>query len=203
MAIDSPDRNEHRQAAPKRWPLWLKVTMSVGLIAHFGLIALVYFSNNSSQRMPLADELLQKCQPYLIGMGWYAELLPMSLIGYEVYDKPIRIDLKSDRNSRIWTTWIDSAEADSRWRRLCQLIGALAINEDEEGLGQLVLSIGKRGKLDGIEIDQIRIVTKDFESQTDILLYQAWMVPLSDGELTLVPELEPTRSVPVKLSSAP
>lgn len=201
MGIDSQDTSVKRGKSAKCWPTWLKILVSLGLMAHFSLIGLVYFSNNSMHRMPWADDLLQKSQPYLIGMGWYTELLPMSLIGYEIYDKSIGIDYKLDRNSRTWTSLVESAESDLRWRRLCQILGAFALNEDEEGIGQIALSIAKRARQEGIQIDQLRITTQDAESQANVLLYQAWLVPLKDGDLTLVPELEPTRTVPVELSN--
>ena len=59
-----------------RWPAWLRAAVSVVLVLHFGLISLVYFSNNSLSRMPIADNALIKMQPYLVGLGWYTELLP-------------------------------------------------------------------------------------------------------------------------------
>jgi hypothetical protein len=174
MGIDSQDTSVKSGKSARCWPSWLKLLVSVGLIAHFSLIGLVYFSNNSMHRMPWADDLLQKSQPYLISMGWYTELLPMSLIGYEIYDKSIGIDYKLDRNSRTWTSLVESVDSNSRWRRIWQ---------------------------EGIQIDQLRITTQDVESQGNVLLYQAWLVPLEDGDLTLVPELEPTRTVPVELSN--
>jgi hypothetical protein len=96
---------------------------------------------------------------------------------------------------------VESVDSNSRWRRICQILGAFAINEDEEGIGQIALSIAKRARQEGIQIDQLRITTQDAESQGNVLLYQAWLVPLEDGDLTLVPELEPTRTVPVELSN--
>jgi len=201
MGIDSQDTSVKSGKSARCWPKWLKLLVSVGLIAHFSLIGLVYFSNNSMHRMPWADDLLQKSQPYLISMGWYTELLPMSLIGYEIYDKSIGIDYKLARNSRTWTSLVESVDSNSRWRRICQILGAFALNEDEEGIGQIALSIAKRARQEGIQIDQLRITTQDAESQGNVLLYQAWLVPLEDGDLTLVPELEPTRTVPVELSN--
>ncbi|MFM8572239.1 MAG: hypothetical protein ACKOAU_11635 [Pirellula sp.] len=185
------------------WPFWLKLVVSSVLTAHFGLIALVYFSNNSAHRAPLADQLLQKCQPYLIGMGWYTELLPMSLVGHETYDKPIGIDYKLESSSRIWTPWIDSTTSDRRWKRLGQLSGALAVNEDEEGLGLIALSLIKKARSEGLNIAQIRYTARDPETQSNLLLYQAVVVRLANGELTLVPELEPTRTVPISQNRAP
>ena len=52
-----------------RWPAWLRAAVSLALVLHFGLISLVYFSNNSLSRMPIADNLLIKIQPYLVGLG--------------------------------------------------------------------------------------------------------------------------------------
>jgi len=194
------DRDSHGPSA-KAFPLWLRLVFSMLLLVHFGLIALVYFSNNSLHRTPLVDEALQKCQPYLIGMGWYTELLPMSMVGSESYDKPVAFEYRSDAKSRIWTSWIESDSADSRWKRLGQLAGALAANEDDEGLGQIALSLVKRARREGIEFEQLRIVAKEPEAQRPILLYQATVVPLASGELTLVPTIDATRTVPVSKSA--
>jgi len=45
------------------WPAWLRAAVSVVLVLHFGLISLVYVSNNSLSRMPLADTVLIQMQP--------------------------------------------------------------------------------------------------------------------------------------------
>jgi hypothetical protein len=136
-------------------------------------------------------------------MGWYTELLPMSLVGHETYDKQIGIDYRLDRTSPTWTSWIDSTTSDRRWKRLGQLSGALAVNEDEEGLGLIALSLIKKARSEGLNIAQIRYTARDPETQSNLLLYQAVVVRLANGELTLVPELEPTRTVPISQNRAP
>jgi hypothetical protein len=151
--------------------------------------------------MPIADNVLIRMQPYLVGLGWYTELLPMSIVGSESFDRPVQIDYRTDRNSRTWTAWIDSASSDARWRRLSQLAGALASNEDEEGFGLIALSLVKRAKAQGLEIDQIRFTAKDSTVKGNGLLYQATVIPLSNGELTLVPSIDSTRTVPVTKTS--
>lgn len=191
----------------RRWPAWLRTGVSIVLVLHFGLISLVYFSNNSLSRMPIADNILIKAQPYLIGFGWYTELLPMSVVGSESFDRPVQIEYRTDRQSRTWTAWIDSSSSDARWRRLSQLAGALASNEDEEGFGLIALSLVQRAKSQGLEIDQIRFTVKGSTSRDTMgkestgmgngMLYQATVVSLANGELTLVPSIDSTRTVPV------
>lgn len=193
MALE-PDTN----GRTIRWPAWLRAAVSLALVLHFGLISLVYFSNNSLSRMPIADHLLIKMQPYLVGLGWYTELLPMSIVGSESFDRPVQIDYRSDRSSRTWTAWIDSASSDARWRRLSQLAGALASNEDEEGFGLIALSLVQRARAQGLEIDQIRFTAKDSMGKGNGMLYQATVIPLANGELTLVPSMDSTRTVPVR-----
>ena len=180
-----------------RWPTWLRAAVSVVLVLHFGLISLVYFSNNSLSRMPIADNALIKMQPYLVGLGWYTELLPMSIVGSESFDRPIQIDYRTDRSGRTWTAWIDSANSDARWRRLSQLAGALASNEDEEGFGLIALSLVQRARAQGLEIDQIRFTAQDSTGKGNGTLYQATVIPMANGELTLVPSIDSTRTVPV------
>jgi hypothetical protein len=193
MALE-PDTN----GRTIRWPAWLRAAVSLALVLHFGLISLVYFSNNSLSRMPIADNVLIKMQPYLVGLGWYTELLPMSIVGSESFDRPVQIDYRSDRSSRTWTAWIDSASSDARWRRLSQLAGALASNEDEEGFGLIALSLVQRARAQGLEIDQIRFTSKDSTGKGNGMLYQATVIPLTNGELTLVPSMDSTRTVPVR-----
>ena len=180
-----------------RWPAWLRAAVSVVLVLHFGLISLVYFSNNSLSRMPVADNALIKMQPYLVGLGWYTELLPMSIVGSESFDRPVQIDYRTDRSGRTWTAWIDSANSDARWRRLSQLAGALASNEDEEGFGLIALSLVQRARAQGLEIDQIRFTAQDSTGKGNGTLYQATVIPMANGELTLVPSIDSTRTVPV------
>ena len=184
-------------------PTWIKLIVSMVLILHFSLISLVYFSNNSLHRMPLADQIIEKFHPYLIGLGWYTELLPMSVIGSEAYEKPVTIDYRLERTSKTWNSWIDSSTSDVRWKRLAQLAGALAINDDDEGLGQIALSLVRRARAQGLEFDQIRFTAIEPGSSQNVLLYQATIIPLASGELTLVPELESTRTVPVSQTTKP
>lgn len=186
------------QGRTLRWPAWLRGAVSLVLVLHFGLISLVYFSNNSLSRMPIADDVLIKTQPYLVGFGWYTELLPMSIVGSESFDRPVQIDYRTDRGSRTWTAWIDSSNTDARWRRLSQLAGALASNEDEEGFGLIALSLVQRARAQGLEIDQIRFMAQDSTGKGNGMLYGATVVPLANGELTLVPSMDSTRTVPVR-----
>lgn len=153
--------------------------------------------------MPLADQIIERFHPYLIGLGWYTELLPMSVIGSEAYEKPVTFDYRLERTSKTWNSWIDSSTSDVRWKRLAQLAGALAINDDDEGLGQIALSLVRRARDQGLEFDQIRFTAIEPGSSQNVLLYQATIIPLSSGELTLVPELESTRTVPVSQTTKP
>lgn len=178
-----------------------KFVVSIVLILHFFLIALVYFSNNSLKRMSWADNLLQRTQPYTIPLGWYTELAPMSLIGSEMYERPVEVSIKSDAQSKVWKEWEGPGRGDARWRRLMQVAGALAINGDEEGLALLGLSLVKQGKRSGMEIERIRLVGKGADAggaeQEPESLFEATVVVLGDGEVTLVPTIESTRTVPV------
>ncbi|MFY7891958.1 MAG: hypothetical protein ACOVOJ_04680 [Pirellula sp.] len=202
--ISNENSGSQERTAPKgAWPAWVKFIVSLVLILHFSLIALVYFSNNSLSRMSLADRVLEKFHPYLIGFGWYTELLPMSIIGSEAYDKPVTIDYRLERTSKTWNSWIDSTTSDLRWKRLAQLAGALAVNDDDEGMGQIALSLVRRARAEGLEFEQIRFTAKEADSEKNVLLYQATIIPLSSGELTLVPELDSTRTVPVSQVTKP
>ncbi len=178
-----------------------KFVVSLVLIFHFFLIALVYFSNNSLKRMPWADDLLQRTQLYTIPLGWYTELAPMSLIGSEMYERPVEVSIKSDAQSQVWKDWQGPGRGDARWRRLMQVAGALAINGDEEGLALLGLSLVKQGRSSGMEIERIRLVGKGADAsgaeQEPESLFEATVVVLGDGEVTLVPTIESTRTVPV------
>jgi hypothetical protein len=48
-----------------------------------------------------------------------------------------------------------------------------------------------------MEIDQIRFMAKDSTGKGNGMLYQATVIPLANGELTLVPSMDSTRTVPV------
>ena len=183
---------------PKQWSIAIRVVISLAIVVHFGMLAFNYVSNNSLRRSDFADQTLVTMQPYLITLGWYTELAPVSLATGETFDRAMTIEYKSNRKDTNWTTWVDSRRADARWRRLVALAGALAEHDDSDGLGLIAHSMVTHAAKEGKEIQRIRFAMKIPQVSNQLeSVYEASVIKLNDSDVTLVPQIEPTRSVPV------
>jgi hypothetical protein len=182
----------------KNWSLAVRVLISLALGAHFGMLAFNYVSNNSLRRSDFADQTLVSMQPYLITLGWYTELAPVSLVTGETFDQAMTIEYKTNRRDTNWTTWVDSRRADARWRRLVALAGALADHDDADGLGLIAHSLVTHAAKEGTDIHRIRFAMKipSISNQLESV-YEASVIKLNNSDVTLIPQIEPTRSVPV------
>lgn len=161
------------------------------------MLALTYYSNNSVHRSELADRTLVRLQPYLISLGWYTELAPIALVTGEEFDHAMAIEYKTRRSDTRWKTWIDSKRSDARWRRLVSVAGALAQHEDTDGLGLIAHSLVTHAARDGISIERIRFaMTAPEVSKEPEAIYEASVIALDENDVTLIPDIEPTRSVP-------
>lgn len=185
-----------------RWPLPLRAIASIAILFHFGALSLTYFSNNSLRRPVIADRLLIQLQPYLITLGWYSELAPVALVTDDPYDRSMKIEYTSTPADAKWTEWLDSARADARWRRMVVLAGALVANDDTDGMGLLAHAIVARAAKAGIAMDRIRFASTD-DMGVEQSVYEAKIIRLDGKEVTLVPSIEPTRTVPVVSAASP
>jgi len=180
------------------WSLTARAVISVILIAHFALLALNYVSNNSMLRSDFSDQTLVAVQPYTITLGWYTEFAPIALATGENFDRAMKIEYKTSRRDTKWETWINSKRANPRWRRLVALAGAWAETEDSDGLGLVAAALVTHAAKDGIQIQRIRFaVNPSADGQQPDPIYEASVVKLTESDITLVPKIEPTRSVPV------
>lgn len=175
---------------------------------HFAVIALCYASNNSQIRSNLADTVLQWLQPYTIPMGWYVELAPLPLVSSSETERPTRVEVRSSQGSKSWTPLVDSTKAGPSWRRLMTLVGALQSHDDSDGMSLIAHAISAKAISEGTPIDGIRFVVSSEAASTsaaatgntaavDQVLFEAKILSAGADDLTLVPILEPTRSVPV------
>ncbi len=172
--------------------------ISAALIVHFALLTLNYVSNNSMLRSDFADQTLVAVQPYTITLGWYTEFAPVSLATGENFDRAMKIEYKTSRRDSKWETWINSKRAHPRWRRLVALAGAWAETEDSDGLGLIAVALVTHAAKEGIQIERIRFaLSTPPEGQQADPIYEASVVKLTESDITLVPKIEPTRSVPV------
>jgi len=195
-----------------RWSLPIRLIVSIAILFHFGALSLTYFSNNSLRRPVFADRLLIQLQPYLITLGWYSELAPVALVTDDPYDRSMKIEYTSapsytkrttdTKADTQWTEWLDSARADARWRRMVVLAGALVANDDTDGMGLLAHAIVARAAKDGIAMERIRFASAD-DAGVEQSVYEAKIIRLDGKEVTLVPSIEPTRTVPVVPSASP
>lgn len=193
----NPNSLQPSSDSPKPWPVAIRTAISFVLIAHFGMLTLNYVSNNSLRRSDFADKALIAMQPYLITLGWYTELAPVSLVTGETFDQSMTIEYKTNRRDTNWTTWVDSKRSGARWRRMVALVGALADHDDADALGLIAHSLVTRASQEGKEIQRIRFAMKipSISNQPEAI-YEASVIKLNESDMTLIPQIEPTRSVP-------
>lgn len=161
------------------------------------MVALNYASNNSLRRSEFADQTLVMLQPYLMTLGWYTEFAPVALATGETFDQAMTIEYKTNRRDTNWKMWIDSRRSDAKWRRLTALAGALAEHDDSDGLGLIAHALVTRAAKEGIAIDRIRFAMEiPTLSDSPSAIYEASVIPLNESDVTLIPQIEATRSVP-------
>ena len=173
------------------------------ILLHFGAIGLTYATN--WRRSAFQDNLLVCLQPYLIGTNWYQEMLPIEWISETHKAKSIQVSVQTFDEPRDWktvfgTTWmaLDHARTES----LLHLIAELAINDDAEGLTNvlksIVLHLENPKKSKTSTVLRIRI-EKTSASQAEIeeepFLYEASLARFPKGEFGFVPKIENHRTV--------
>lgn len=191
------------------------------MLFHFGCICLAYSANHL--RSSVQDRGLALLQPYLIGLNFYPETLPVEWIDDDSPPSATRISV-SDSSENEWTTVLSTqANANSHSnrleslglnrsnsRRLLQLLTALSKNEDDDGIFRVLKSVAVRldAKANGEPrsqemFDRIRLElpgVPTMDGGTEPVFVEAMVARFENGELGLVPQVEPHRSVRSKLN---
>jgi len=194
-----------------------KLLISIAILVHFSSLCVAYSANQ--MRSPLQDRVLVFLQPYLIGFNFYPETLPVELIADENPPSSTRISISSSGQgewSTVLSTQVSALESLSlhglKSRRLLQLLSALSKNEDEDGILRILESVAMR--VDSIDFklgtvdkpfDKIRLelpgVPTD-DGGLEPVFVEALVARFEDGEIGLVPKVEPHRSVRSKLNES-
>ncbi len=191
------------------------------MLFHFGCICLAYSANH--RRSSVQDRGLAFLQPYLIGLNFYPETLPIEWIDDDGPPSATRISV-SDSSENEWTTVLSTqANANSQSngleslglhrsnsRRLLQLLTALSKNEDEDGIFRILKSVAIRLDVKAVgegtslkSFDRIRLElpgTPIPDGGMEPVFVEAMVARFENGEMGLVPQVEPHRSVRSKLN---
>ncbi len=175
---------------PFRW------IVSCLLVIHFVGIVCAYSAN--WRRSGLQDDLLSVLNPYLIGMDWSLELIPMEwnrgqaldlptqLVGMDESGEPIVI---LDSQSRDW-------DRDRKRQILRVLVSLLESQSDDVATPVLASIVAHSERLTGRMFRSIQL-RKPMESNTDpINVYEASVVRMEDEPLRFVPAIDAQRTVP-------
>jgi len=173
------------------------------ILLHFAAIGLSYSTN--WRRSSLQDGLLVNLQPYLIGVNWYQEMLPIEWISDAHKTKRIRVSVQETDNPKNWKPVFDTTQMaidNARTERLLHLLAELASNDDTEGLTNVLKSIVlhlenfiKRDKSTVLRIRIEKSSDPEAGSEEESILYEASLARFPNGEFSFVPKIENHRTV--------
>lgn len=199
-----------------KFSVW-KWGISAVLLFHFGSLCLAYSANYN--RSTVQDNVLVALQPYLLVLNFYPETLPVQLIAQD--DPPSSTSVAvANSVDGDWTTVLGSkttgVSAPSLHsltsRRLLNLLTALSQNEDEDGILRILKGIAS--KLEAIDFhvgdrkepfDLIRLElpgSPNEEGTMEPVWVEAAVARFENGEIGLVPKVDPHRTVRSKLNPA-
>lgn len=193
-------------------PIW-RWLISVCLLIHFGCILLTLSTNR--RRSNVQDSFHSLFQPYLVGLNWYQEMLPLDWIsGAGTGDFFVAIQTTE---SSQWTTLMPGPTVSIAERigiqhektlRMVQLLAEMTKSENHEGAMQILRSIISH--LDASaeksqRVQRIRVQRKkslesmaqvsDAESISEEVVFEVSIARFADGTFGLVPKIEVQREV--------
>ena len=193
-----------KQSLELRSPTWLvRAIVSLLVAAHFAAILVTYSAN--WRRSGIQDDTLTLGQPYLIGLNWYVEMLPIDWNRADSADLKARLSVQ-EKNETERLVLLDS-NADTvdraKKRSLLRLLVSVIEAGDDDGAALLLSSMIKHEQ---VSRTQKPIVSVRLEKLLDSgnanysVLYDATVKQSSDGAIQFLPVLEPQRTVPVTRS---
>jgi hypothetical protein len=164
------------------------------VIAHF-LVLIIAYSGNS-QKSGNKNIVINYLKPYLIGLNWDVELVPVEWNRVVPEEGCSRLVLKTDAGERFEALSSHSTKSDKqRERQLVGFMNLMALNADDNGLSSLIASAIRHAELTQnktfsfVAIEQRQYGTSDY-----VPVYEARKV-LVDDRITLMPILEEQRTV--------
>ncbi len=185
-----------------------QICISTLLIMHLVFIVLTYATN--WRRSSLEDKVLVSMQPYLIGLNWYQEMLPIEWVSENYKPGGVRITIENANAPNSWTSILDltsSHSARSKIERVIHVSSELASAEDLQGLTCLlksvVLHLEKGRSPNAPIVTRIRLEKVVNANATDNatsdatgdVLYEASLARFPSGEFGFIPKVESHRSV--------
>ncbi len=170
---------------------------------HFGAIGLTYATN--WRRSEFQDRVLVWLQPYLIGVNWYQEMLPVEWISDAQTAKSIRLSVQASDEPKDWKAVFDTTHMaldNARTERLLHLLAELSTHDDTQGLTKVLKSIvlhlenpRKNGNSTVLRIRLEKTSAPKSEIEEEAVLYEASLARFPSGEFGFVPKIENHRTV--------
>lgn len=186
-----PDPNSSTSSAiPTVWK-WI---LSGALILHFLTLWTVYAAN--WRRSSTQDRWLNTFQPYLLGLGFGSEMVPVEWGRAPTADLPTRLILQYEDKALIY---LDSKTM--TWDRLKhrQLLGILSSTieaGDDESVTQILASaVAHAEKIQGNGFELVRVEKISDPEVGYEEIYRASIVHEDNAPLRFVPALDPQRTI--------
>ena len=181
-------RSPSHPATPIRWMIYLLA------ITHF-LILIIAYSGNS-QKSTNKDKLITYLKPYLIGLNWDVELVPVEWNAVLPGEGCARLLLKTDTGETFYALSSNSTESDrQRERQLIAMINVMALNANDDGLSTLLVSAIKHAEeIQNKTFSSVVIEQREYGTSEYMPVYEARKVVV-DNSIALLPKLEGQRTV--------
>jgi hypothetical protein len=162
--------------------------------AHF-LVLIIAYSGNS-QKSTNKDKLINYLKPYLIGLNWDIELVPLEWNGVLPGEGCARLILKADDGDKFEALSSNSTKSDrQRERQLIGMINVMALNANDDGLSALLVSALRHAeKTQNKTFSFVTIEQRQYGTSAYLPVYEARKVVV-DNAITLLPKIEGQRTV--------
>jgi hypothetical protein len=162
--------------------------------AHF-LVLIIAYSGNS-QKSTNKDKLINYLKPYLIGLNWDIELVPLEWNGVLPGEGCARLILKADDGDTFEALSSNSTKSDrQRERQLIGMINMMALNANDDGLSALLVSALRHAeKTQNKTFSFVTIEQRQYGTLEYLTVYEARKVVV-DNAITLLPKIEGQRTV--------
>jgi hypothetical protein len=163
-------------------------------ISHFAVLIVAYSGN--SQKSTNKEALITYLKPYLIGLNWDVELVPVEWNGVLPGEGCARLILKTDDGDTFEALSSNSTKSDrQRERQLIGIINMMALNANDDGLSSLLVSALKHAELSqNKNFSSVSIEQRQYGTSEYMPVYEARKVVV-DNVVTLLPKLEGQRTV--------
>ncbi len=183
---------------PVAWSV--RAIVSLLVVLHFFLVVTTYAAN--WRRSGVQDDALSLCQPYVIGLNWYVEMLPIEWCKSDSADSKARLSVQSKsgtERSLLLDSTADTLDR-AKKRNLLRLLVSVVEAGDDDGAALLLASMIKHAQNSREQTDPI--VSVRLEKLLDVtdssysVLYEAAVKHSEAGKVQFLPALEPQRTVP-------